>query len=222
MANNIESNLTVDLGPFSAYGIARDLGEYSGTKQQFADGLTASANYADNAQASATAAANSKKDAEAYAVGKRDGTDVVSGDPAYHNNASYYAAAAHTSETNAGQSATAAAASASAAAESARTLVIDQTLTQAGQAAEAKAAGIRFLLLCDEIPDTAQEITKDASTGAVTGVAHKRSGTTVRTDTFVFSESSITETRTLATGEALAMVTDLTTLATTITYTAAA
>ena len=31
------------------------------------------------------------EDAEAYAIGTRDGTPVASGDPAYHNNAKYYA-----------------------------------------------------------------------------------------------------------------------------------
>ena len=92
-------------------------------------------------------------DSEAYALGTRDGEDVGSSDPAYHNNAKYYAehggASAQTAS-NAAQTATAKAqaaqASASAAAESARTLTIDKTLTQSGQAADAKKTG-------DEISD---------------------------------------------------------------------
>lgn len=43
------------------------------------------------AMAAAADAQNSKYDAEAYAVGKRNGSDIPSTDPAYHNNAKYYA-----------------------------------------------------------------------------------------------------------------------------------
>lgn len=60
---------------------------------------------------------------EAWAVGKINGEDVGVSDPAYHNNAKYYAEQA---------------------AESARTLTIDSTLTQLGQAADAKAVGDRI------------------------------------------------------------------------------
>ena len=44
-----------------------------------------------NASTSATNAEESAEDAEAWAVGKRNGVDVPSTDPAYHNNAKYYA-----------------------------------------------------------------------------------------------------------------------------------
>lgn len=73
-------------------------------------------------------------DSEAYALGTRGGEDVGSSDPAYHNNAKYYAESARD----------AAAQSASEAAESARTMTIDATLTQSGQAADAKVTGDRF------------------------------------------------------------------------------
>ncbi len=43
---------------------------------------------------SAAAALASAKDSEAYAIGKRAGADVPPTDPAYHNNAEYYAAQA--------------------------------------------------------------------------------------------------------------------------------
>ena len=87
-------------------------------------------------------------DSEAYALGTRDGEDVGTQDETYHNNAKYYAeqggASAQTA-TDAAQTATMKAgeaqASASSAAESARTLTIDATLTQSGQAADAKATG---------------------------------------------------------------------------------
>ena len=46
---------------------------------------------ANSASASKTAAEGSAEDSEAWAVGQRDGVDVPSTDPAYHNNAKYYA-----------------------------------------------------------------------------------------------------------------------------------
>lgn len=68
---------------------------------------------AEAAQAAAEAAAGSIGDeveqAEAWATGKRDGQDVPSTDPAYHNNAAYYAGQAGTSATAAAASATSAA-----------------------------------------------------------------------------------------------------------------
>lgn len=110
---------------------------------------------AQNAQQSETDALNYKnlaqrqaENSEAWAVGTRDGVDVGTQDETYHNNAKYYAGqldtaveTATTAATNASQSAQDAAASASAAAESARTLTIDPTLTQEGQAADAKQTG---------------------------------------------------------------------------------
>lgn len=93
-----------------------------------------------------------KLDAEAWATGKRDGEDVGSSDPAYHNNAKYYAESAGTDATTASdaaqtatQKASDAQTSAEAAAESARTLTIDSTLTQSGQAADSKAVGDALL-----------------------------------------------------------------------------
>ncbi|MBR2414903.1 MAG: BppU family phage baseplate upper protein [Clostridia bacterium] len=65
-----------------------------------------------NAGTSAVNAASSASDAEAYSAGTRGGTPVSSSDPAYENNAAYYAGEAATSETNAGTSAGSAASSA--------------------------------------------------------------------------------------------------------------
>ena len=79
------------------------------------------------AEQSAVEAAESVLDSEAWAKGTRGGTPVTSGTDGYHDNAKYYKQQA--------------AASAAEAAESAATLIPDTTLTQSGQAAEAKAAG---------------------------------------------------------------------------------
>lgn len=102
---------------------------------------------------------------EAWAVGKINGEDVGVSDPAYHNNAKYYAESAGTSATTtttkaseAAQSAANAAASASAAAESARTLTIDPTLTQSGQAADSKVVGDKIGAIKSDLSDVESTI----------------------------------------------------------------
>ena len=62
-----------------------------------------------DANAAKQAAEAAQSGAEAWAVGKRGGEDVGSGDPAYHNNAKYYAGQASGSATAAGNAQTAAA-----------------------------------------------------------------------------------------------------------------
>jgi len=73
-------------------------------------------------------------------------------------------------------------------------------------------------LLGDNIPDTTQTFT--FTDGAVSQILHKSGNTTVRTDAFTYAASSITEQRTLNTGEKMTIVTNLETLQTTVTYTA--
>lgn len=78
------------------------------------------------------------------------------------------------------------------------------------------------LLLHDEIPGTTQTIAFDSS-GNVSTITHTNgSNVDVRTDAFTFAANSITEVRTLNTGETLTVVTNTTTLVTTVTYAAAA
>jgi hypothetical protein len=69
------------------------------------------------------------EDAEAYAVGTRGGTAVPSTDPAYQNNAKYWAEQA---------------------ADSAATLVTDTTLSHSGEAADSATVGGRFALITEE------------------------------------------------------------------------
>lgn len=71
-------------------------------------------------------------------------------------------------------------------------------------------------LLHDEIPNTVQ--TYVFTDGSVSQVLHKSGNTTVRTDAFTYATNTITEVRTLNTGERLTIVTNLTTLETTVTY----
>ena len=72
-------------------------------------------------------------------------------------------------------------------------------------------------VLDDEIPDTVQTITFDQS-GNVQSITHSRNNAAVRTDVFTFAANSVTEVRTLSTGQSLTIVTNLSTLETTITY----
>ena len=102
----------------------------------------------------------------------------------------------------------------------------DATLTKTGEAADAKAVGDQlselkedFILQMDEIPDTVQSYT--FVDGTVSQIVHNRSGVAIRTDVFTYGENTITEVRTLSTGGSLTIVTNLTTLETTVTYAAA-
>lgn len=75
-------------------------------------------------------------------------------------------------------------------------------------------------LFREELPGTTQTITFGAD-GNVQSIVHKSGNTAIRTDAFTFGANTITETRTLNTGESLTIATNLSTLETTVTYTAA-
>jgi hypothetical protein len=92
---------------------------------------------------------------------------------------------------------------------------IDSLQTDAGQ------LKINALLLHGEIPNTTQTIAFNQTTGDVSTITHARGNTVIRTDAFTFAEGSITEARTLNTGESLTIVTNTETLVTTVTYAAA-
>ena len=77
---------------------------------------------------------------------------------------------------------------------------------------------IADLLHLDEIDNTVQTITFD-SAGSVQKIEHKRGNIVIRSDVFTFTDTVITEKRTLNTGESLTIVTNLDTLVTTVTYT---
>lgn len=103
---------------------------------------------------------------------------------------------------------------------------VDNTLAVTGAAADAKKVGDEISDLKDdlwllslEIPDTTQTYT--FSSGSVSQVTHSRNGVVIRTDALTYGASTITEVRTLNTGESLTIVTNLTTLETTVTYAAA-
>lgn len=77
------------------------------------------------------------------------------------------------------------------------------------------------LLQIENIPGTTQTIAFDVN-GNIQSITHKNSSNVaIRTDAFTFTDNSITEVRTLNTGASLTIVTNLNTLATTVTYTAA-
>lgn len=67
----------------------------------------------------------------------------------------------------------------------------------------------------DNLPGTVQTV-NFGSDGKPASVVHTKNGTTVRTDTYTWGTGTVTETRTLASGAYVTMVTDLTTLVTTI------
>ena len=74
----------------------------------------------------------------------------------------------------------------------------------------------RYLLELEQIPGTVQSIT--FNNGDIQNIRHRQGGATVRTDTFTFTETTVTELRRLSTGETLTIETNLNTLQTTTTY----
>ena len=96
----------------------------------------------------------------------------------------------------------------------------DDYWTQVTLAPDVRDLKDAFDLISEMIENTTQEITFDSS-GNVQSITHKSGNTTVRTDAFTFGDNSITEVRTLNTGESLTIVTNTSTLVTTVTYAAA-
>ena len=74
----------------------------------------------------------------------------------------------------------------------------------------------KSMLLSDDVPNTTQSYT--FTDGKVSQVTHSRNSVAIRTDVFTYGTGTITEVLTLSTGESLTIVTDLTTLETTVTY----
>lgn len=93
-------------------------------------------------------------------------------------------------------------------------------LQDKGLAQEVSDLKSAFALFQENIPGTVQTIAFD-SAGNVQSITHTEGATAVRTDVFTFAVSTITEVRTLASGESLTIVTNTDTLETTTTYAAA-
>ena len=96
----------------------------------------------------------------------------------------------------------------------------DKTLSVSDKAADGKYTGSTIRLLTETIPGTTQTISFDDS-GVISAITHTANNAAVRTDTFTFGDVTITEVRTLSTGETLTIVTNTSTLQTTVTYNAA-
>ena len=75
------SRKKIPIAIITAFGFAR-LGGFTGTKEQFAEGLAASAQYATNAQASATAAAGSATAASGSATSAAESAAAAAADKA--------------------------------------------------------------------------------------------------------------------------------------------
>lgn len=67
----------------------------------------------------------------------------------------------------------------------------------------------------DNLPGTVQTVNFGAD-GKPSSVVHTKNGATVRTDAYTWGDGTVTETRTTADGSYITMVTDLSTLVTTI------
>lgn len=81
-------------------------------------------------------------------------------------------------------------------------------------ALDTKANATTERLLLNEIPGTTQFFVFTGD--SITGVLHKSGNTTIRTDSYLFGDSQIVETRTLNTGETMTITVDLSTFETII------
>ena len=72
------------------------------------------------------------------------------------------------------------------------------------------------ILLNDNVPNTTQAYT--FTDGKVSQITHNRNSVAIRTDVFTYGTGTITEKRTLNTGESVTLVTNLTTLETAVEY----
>lgn len=93
----------------------------------------------------------------------------------------------------------------------------DKTLSVTDKPADGKAVGINLNLQIENIPGTTQTIAFD-SFGNVQSITHTKNNAAVRTDVFTFGTNTITEVRTLSSGESLTITTNTLTLQTTVTY----
>ena len=225
--------ISKDLGPVSAYAVAVANG-FTGTEAEWEQYIANASTAAQSAAGSATAAANSASAAAQSATAAAASQVAAAGSETEAANyalvagnhamaAAASATAAETAETGA-ETAQAAAEAAQAAAEAAQAAAeavaesIPEDYTELTE--EVGSLKSASTLQAENIPDTVQTITFD-SEGNVQTITHTRDNVAVRTDAFTFAESTITEVRTLSTGESLTIVTNTTTLQTTVTYAAA-
>lgn len=174
--------------------VADDKADVEADKASVEQSAAAAAQSAENAHTDALAATEAKEAAQtAQGLANEARADAVNAKTAAESaqseaDTSAEAAAgsalaagnaAQTATTQAGaasDSATAAAQSAAAAAESARTLTIDTTLTQAGQAADAKKVG-------DEVADLKSALNRDALYGNLLGYGKTSYGKAIKPQT---------------------------------------
>ena len=113
------------------------------------------------------AAATVSGEAEKWATGQIDGTDVPSTDPAYENNAKYYAEQA---------------------ADSAASIGIDATLTQSGKAADAKKTGDEITALKEDLTQLSETTLLNGFTEVTEAGYYGDSGEVISSTTFKYSE----------------------------------
>ena len=230
-----------DYGPVTSYAYAIEHGFFEGTEAEWVEMLS---QIGPNAQTAAQAATAAEGSATAAAGSASAAARSATSAGAAQTAAETAQGAAETAQgkaedaQEAAEAAQSAAETAQGAAETAQGKAEDaqEAAEDAQAAAEAVLESIpqdyselsqdvsdlksHTLLNYEEIPDTTQSITFD-SAGNVSTITHTRNNAAVRTDVFTFGANSITEVRTLNTGESLTIVTNTTTLETTVTYAAA-
>ena len=76
---------------------------------------------------------------------------------------------------------------------------------------DGKVDKVTELLINEIVPNATQSATFDASTGNLSTVTHTRNSVAIRTDVYTYGANTITEVRTLNTGESITITTNTTT-----------
>lgn len=225
---------TMNLGIVTAYRYAQEKG-FTGTENEFAEMLANVVQYRNDAQSAQSGAQAAEDNALRYAGNASDsaGAAAHSADEAEHyadlafstTPDGYEALVLHVNAVDARVdeivNPTASSVTLDAEVQDIRIGANGTNYGSAGTAVRSQILDLNKLLdlRSDELPDTVQEY--EFSGGTVSQVTHTRNNETIRTDDFTYTDSTIIETRTLSTGEVLEIETDLSTLETTVTYTAA-
>ena len=215
-----------DVGPVTSYAIAVEHG-YTGTEAEWIALIQAVTSNAEAAVAAAEAAQNARTEVMSTQLTRLQEINTAA------QTALGEAQALHASQILQLQSiaaeAEAAAASAQAGAEAAADAISDaQTAAEAAQTqvenmiatipSDYSDLSAKVLLEMENIPGTTQ--TPVFVDGVLTRIEHKNgSNVNVRVDAITITAASITEVRTLSSGQTLTMVSNLSTMETTVTYT---
>lgn len=206
-----DEKIYTNIGAVTAYAYAKEMGGYEGTPQQFA---TDQANFAKNAQQ-----VREDKESVEATVETFDNTTVPAAVQTVTAEGTRQVGIVGTAgDTQVGVVQTEGTTQKNAVQAKGNEVIasIPSDYTELTEEVEDLKSSRNSINLFEPIPDTTETVNFD-SNGKPSSIVHTNGTDVVRTDAFTWgSDNTVTETRTLADGKYIVMVTDLTTLVTTI------